>query len=120
MRIVRLLSDRLHVRLDPRKEKTAGGLVIPDTQAQPVRTGVILRRGPGRYVKTRRGRTDEYRDVFRPMEAQTGERVAFLIGSVDTKSGQAVTHYLQEDERVIREDDVLFVIPDGIDVEVSR
>jgi co-chaperonin GroES (HSP10) len=115
-----LLTDRLLVRLEPLKEKTLGGIVIPGTKARTVRTGVILKAGPGRYVKVRRRGTQEYREVLRPVTAQAGERVAFLIGSVDTKTGQAVTHYLQEDERVIREDDVLFVIPDGIDVEVTQ
>jgi hypothetical protein len=120
-----LLSDRLLVRLDPLPEMT-GSLILP--RPRTVRTGVVLQVGPGRYVKTRRpGATlspvaspAEYREVLRPTQAQKGERVAFLVGSVDTKTGQAVTHYLQEDERVIREDDVLFVIPDGVDVEVTQ
>ena len=116
----KLLGDHILVRLDPRKEKTSGGLHIPGTEAQPIRTGVILQVGPGRWVKVRRQSTGDYRSVPRPMQAVVGERVAFLIGSVDTKTGQAVTHYLQEDERVIREDDVLFVIPDGVDVEVTQ
>jgi co-chaperonin GroES (HSP10) len=120
VRFSRLKSDHLLVKLDPRKEKTRGGIVIPETEAQPIRTGVILQAGPGRWTKVRRRGTGEYKTVLRPMDAQVGERVAFLIGSVDTKTGQAVTHYLQEDERVIREDDVLFAIPDGIDLEVSR
>ncbi len=115
-----LLADRLLVRLEPLREKTQGGILIPDTTAQTTRVGVILQAGPGRYVKVRRHGTQEYREVLRPMEARVGERVAFLIGSVDTKTGQAVTHYLQENERVIREEDVLGVIPDGTDVEVSQ
>lgn len=118
--LVRLFTDRVHVRLDPRKEKTSGGIVIPDNKEQVIRTGVVLDVGPGKYVKTRKRGTQEYRDVLRPTEVQRGERVAFFIASVDTKTGKAVSHYLQEDERVIREDDILFVIPDGIDVEVTR
>lgn len=117
-KIVRLFTDRVHVRLDPRKEKTSGGIVIPDNKEQAVRTGVVLSVGPGKYVKTRRRVTDEYREVLRPTEVQLGERVAFFIASVDTKSGKAVSHYLQEDERVIREDDILFAFSDDIDVEV--
>lgn len=120
MRFTRLFSDRILVRLDPRKEKTSGGILLPDTNAQAVRTGIVLDIGPGKLVKTRRSGTSEYREVFRPIDVRRGEKVAFLIGSVDTKTGQAVTHYLQEDERVIREEDVLFAIPDGVDVEVSR
>lgn len=118
--LVRLLTDRVHVRLDPRKTKTSGGIIIPDNSEQVVRTGVVLRVGPGRFVKVRRRGTQEYREVLRPTVVQEGERVAFFIASVDTKTGKAVSQYLQEDERVIREDDVLFVIPDGLDVEVTR
>lgn len=121
IRFAQLLHDHALVRLDPRKDKTRGGILIPDTEAQPIRTGVVLQVGRGRRVKVRRrAEPGSYREIFRPIDVQVGERVAFLIGSVDTKTGQAVTHYLQEDERVIREDDILFAIPDGIDVEVSR
>lgn len=116
----KLLADRLLVRLDPLKEKTRGGLVIPGSKARTVRTGVVLEAGPGRRVRIYRTDRQEYREVLRPLDTRVGERVAFLIGSVDTKTGQAVTHYLQEDERVIREDDVLFEIPDGVDVEVTQ
>ncbi len=120
MRFLRLHSDNVLVRLDPRKERTSGGILIPDDKPQSARTGVILDVGPGRYVKVPRRGTSEYREVFRPMQARKGEKVAFLIGSVDTKTGRAVTHYLQEDERVIREDDILFVFEDEVDVEVTR
>jgi co-chaperonin GroES (HSP10) len=117
--LVRLLTDRVHVRLDPRKEKTSGGLLIPETTAQAVRTGVVLHVGPGRYVKVRRRGTQDYREVLRSTVVTPGERVAFFIASVDTKTGKAVSHYLQEDERVIREDDILFVFDEGTDVEVT-
>lgn len=120
MRFVRLFSDRVLVRLEPRKEKTRGGIVIPDTAPSPTRLGTIVMTGPGKYVKVRRRGSKDYAEVLRPIEARAGERVAFLIGSVDTKSGKSVSHYLQEDERVIREEDILFIIPDGIDVEVTR
>lgn len=117
--LLRLFNDHVRVRLDP-PLKQRGSILVPDiARANPVRTGVILDVGPGKYVKTRQRRTHEYRDVLRPVEAKRGERVAFLIGSVDTKSGKAVSHYLQEDERVIREEDILFVFEDGANVEVT-
>ncbi len=118
VQFARLLSDHVLVRLDPRKDKTSGGVLLPDTKEQEVRTGVIIGMGPGKHVKVRRRGTSDYRGVFRPMTAKVGERVAFFIASVDTRSGKAVTHYLQEDERLIREDDILFVIEDG-DVDVT-
>lgn len=119
MNFQRLLTDHLLVRLDPVKETTRGGIIRPGTSPNPIRTGVVLQKGPGRYRKIRRSGTLDYREVYRPMDVEVGERVAFFIASVDTKSGKAVSHYLQEDQRVIREDDALFAIPDGIDVEVT-
>lgn len=115
----RLISDRVHVRLDPISEKTRGGIIIPDTSPRPVRKGVVLDVGPGRYVKVRQKGTTTYSDRWLPVEVKKGDRVVFFSASVDTKTGQAVTYYLQEDERVIRENDVLFVIPEGADVEVT-
>jgi len=118
IQFARLKSDRVHVRLDPRKETTSGGILIPQNKDQEIRTGVIIGVGPGKYVKTRRRQVGDYHEVFRPMEAKVGERVAFFIASVDTKSGKAISHYLQEDERLIAEEDILFVIDEG-DVEVT-
>lgn len=118
MKLARLKSDCVHVRLDPRKEKTTGGILIPESKDQELRTGVIIDVGPGKRVKVRRPGTSDYLEVFRPMGAKPGERVAFFIASVDTKSGKAISHYLQEDERLIREEDILFVIEDG-DVELT-
>lgn len=120
MKFQRLLTDRVLVKLEPVKEKTQGGIVIPDTSPRAIRLGEVLLVGPGRYRKVRKREGQDYAEVLQPTETQAGDRVAFFIASVDTKGGQAVSHYLQEDERVIREDDILFVIPDGIDVEVTR
>lgn len=111
-----LKSDNVHVRLDPRKDRTSGGIVIPENKDQSIRTGVILAVGPGKHVKVRKSGTSDYREVFRPMQAQVGERVAFFIASVDTKGGKAISHYLQEDERLIREEDILGVIDDDVEV----
>jgi hypothetical protein len=93
--------------------------LVPDSSDPHIRTGVVLQTGPGRQRLHRRRSTQEYREVFHPIEVREGERVAFLIGSVDTKSGKAVTQYLEDDERMLREDDLLFVIPEGTTVEVS-
>jgi len=112
-----LLSDRLLVRLDPRRAQTRGGLVIPETEAQSVRTGTIQQVGLGKRERIRR-KNGEYREVLRPIEAKEGERIAFFIGSVDTRSGQSVSRYLLEDQCVIREDDVIGVL-EG-DVEVTQ
>jgi co-chaperonin GroES (HSP10) len=61
-----------------------------------------------------------YTDKYLPVEVEVGERVVFLIGSVDTKSGQTIAKYLSEDEVLIREVDILGVIPQDSTLEVTQ
>ena len=110
MNFTRLLNDNILVELEPRPEKTKGGIVIPDTQAISVRTGIVRLTGEGKY----------YTDKYVPVEVKVGERVVFLIGSVDTRSGQAVVKHLHVNEVLIREVDILFVIPQDSKLEVTQ
>ena len=52
------------------------------------------------------------------MEIQVGERFPFFIAVTQTKQGQMLAQKLPEDQTVVRERDVLFVIPEGVDIEV--
>ena len=110
MDFIRLLNDHILVELEPRPEKTRGGIVIPDTQAISVRTGTVRMAGTGKY----------YTDKYVPVEVKVGERVVFLIGSVDTKSGQSIVKHLRENEVLVREVDILFVIPQDSKLEVTQ
>jgi co-chaperonin GroES (HSP10) len=101
MKIRKLLSDCILVRLEPLKKKTAGGIIKPDTAVDPVWIGKALMAGPGKH----------YRDRFIPMEVEVGERVAFMAAATDGHSpGMALLHHLSDDERIIRQGDVLFVV----------
>ena len=94
------------MRLDPLPEErvSKGGIILVDVEF--IRTGVALVVGPGnRFV-----------DRYVKMELQVGERVCFFAGAMDTKQGQAMRARLSEDEALIRETDVLFVI-DGDDFQ---
>ena len=106
---LRPFHDHVLVKIEPKPERTRGGLIIAGTTPHPVRVGTVLRLGQGR----------KYRDRFLGMDVKLGERVVFLIGSVDTKSGQAISHHLSEDEVLIREPDILFAIPDDSTLEVT-
>ena len=88
---------------------TKGGVIIPGATAVPVRYGRVLMVGPGK----------QYRDGFLGMDVKLGERIVFLIGSVDTKSGQSISWHLPKDEVLIREPDILFVIPEDSTLEVT-
>ena len=48
---IRPLGDRIVVRRDDSPEKTAGGIVLPDTAKNKPQKGRVLAAGPGRLLK---------------------------------------------------------------------
>lgn len=106
LKIRKLLSDWMLVRLDPRKETTPGGIIR--TTEQPVWTGVVLMAGPGR----------QFRDKFVPMDSEiVGQRVAFLSAATDShKTGLSVAEQLDKDHRLIRMSDILFVVNEPMEI----
>lgn len=109
MKFTRLLNDHVLVAMEPEPKKTSGGIIIPDNKPAPVRIGRVEMAGTGRY----------YTDKYVPIQVEVGERVVFLIGSAGTKSGQSVANYLSEDQVLVREVDILFVIPQESTLEVT-
>ena len=93
----RPLHDRVLVRRIEAEEKTAGGIIIPDTAKEKPQEGEVVAVGPGRM-------TEDGKRVN--MEVKKGDRV--LIGKY---SGTEVkidgTEYV-----ILREDDVLGVLAD--------
>ncbi|MBC7554553.1 MAG: co-chaperone GroES [Taibaiella sp.] len=84
------LHDRVIVKSAPAQEKTAGGIIIPDTaKEKPVR-GTVLAAGPGKK--------DE------PMTVKTGDTVLYgkYAGTEISLEGE---EYL-----IMRESDILAVI----------
>ena len=102
-----LKQDWLHVRIEPAKDRTPGGIVL--VGPRPVRMAVVLAAGPG--IRNKRG-------VLNPTEARVGDRFPFFKGATETKQGHALELLLDENEALIRETDVLFVIEEG-DPEVA-
>ena len=87
---VKPLSDRVLVLPNPAEEKTAGGLIIPDTAKEKPLAGKVVAVGPG---------TSEVK-----MEVKVGDRVLF-----GKYSGQAVKVDGQE-LLVMREEDIMAVV----------
>ena len=104
-----LLHDHVLLQVEPRPKKTKGGIIIPDTEPAPVRFGTVKQVGLGR----------RYLDKYVPTEVKVGERVVFLIGSVDTRGGQSIAKHLSEDEVLVREVDLLGVISQDSTLEVT-
>jgi chaperonin GroES len=91
----RPLHDRILVRRIEAEEKTAGGIIIPDTAKEKPMEARVEAIGPGR-------RTDDGK--LQKMEVKIGDRV--LIGKY---SGTDVK-IAGEEYVIMREDDVLGVI----------
>lgn len=105
--MLRPLGDHLVVEIEPEKECTSGGIIR--VSPEPVRTGKVLAVGPGK----------RYPDKFVPTVIKPGERIAFFKAVTDTKSGKQVTYALEDNQVLLRETDVLFVLPEESKVEVT-
>jgi len=90
----RPLHDRVVVRRIEAEEKTAGGIIIPDTAKEKPQQGEIIAVGPGRFEKDKRV----------PMDVKVGDKV--LYGKY---SGTEVT-IDNEQYLILRESDVLAVL----------
>ncbi len=84
------LHDRVIVKSAPAVEKTAGGIIIPDTAKEKPQRGTVLAAGPGKK--------DE------PMTVKTGDTILYgkYAGTEITLDG--------EDYLIMRESDILAVI----------
>ena len=89
------LSDRVVVKPQEAEEKTASGIIIPDTAKEKPSEGVVKAVGPGA-----RGDDGERR----PVDMSEGDKVLFgkFAGTEVTYEG---TEYL-----IMREDDILAII----------
>ena len=64
----RPLGDRVVVRRIKEDQKTAGGIIIPDTVAEKPQEGEVVAVGPG--VRSEDG-------TLHPLDVKTGDRVLF-------------------------------------------
>jgi chaperonin GroES len=84
------LHDRVTVKPAPAEEKTAGGIIIPDTAKEKPQRGTVVAAGPGKK--------DE------PMTVKSGDTI--LYGKY---AGTEVS-FDGEDLLIMRESDILAVI----------
>jgi chaperonin GroES len=84
------LHDRVIVKPAPAEEKTAGGIIIPDTAKEKPQRGTVMAAGPGKK--------DE------PMTVKSGDTI--LYGKY---AGTEVS-FEGEDYLIMRESDILAVI----------
>jgi chaperonin GroES len=90
------LEDRIVVRPSEAEEKTASGLVIPDTAKEKPQQGEVLSVGPGR-------RSDQTGDLI-PLDVQVGDTVVY------SKYGGTEITVEGEDLLILSARDVLAIV----------
>lgn len=92
---IRPLNDRLLVKRLAEEEKTAGGIIIPDSAKEKPAEGEVVAVGPGKL-------------------ADNGDRVALQVAAGDkvlfSKYGGTDVKLDGEDYLIMREDDILGII----------
>ena len=94
---VRPLGDRLVVRRSASQEKTAGGILLPDSAKNKPQRGKVLAVGAGKMLKD---------GTRRALQIKTGDTILFTAWAGDEyKEGKTTDNIL-----IMREEDVLAVI----------
>ncbi len=92
---IRPLNDRILVKRLEGEEKTAGGIIIPDSAKEKPAEGEIIAIGPGKI-------NDKGERVA--VDVKVGDRILF------SKYGGTDVKYDGEDYLIMREDDILGVV----------
>ncbi len=92
---VRPLHDRILVRRVAEEEKTAGGIIIPDSAKEKPAEGEVIAVGSGKANE---------KGVVRPLDVKTGDRILFGKYSGNEIKIEGVEHL------ILREDEILGVI----------
>ena len=94
----RPLHDRVLVRRLEQNEKTAGGIIIPDTAKEKPMEGEVVSVGSG---------TRDENGKVQPLDVQTGDRVLFTkwAGTEVTINGEELL--------VMKESDIMGIIETG-------
>jgi chaperonin GroES len=87
---IKPLADRVIIKASAAEEKTAGGIIIPDTAKEKPQKGVVVAVGPGK--------------VDEPMTVKAGDNV--LYGKY---SGTEIT-FDDKDYLIMRESDIVAII----------
>jgi chaperonin GroES len=87
---MRPINDRVLVKPAPAEEKTAGGIIIPDTAKEKPQRGTIIAVGPGKEDHAMTVKVDD----------------TVLYGKY---AGQEISHK-GEDYLIMKEDDILIIL----------
>lgn len=112
----RPISDWILVKFDPLKKRSDIIELAGDNDTSAVRTGTVVRPGPGRPRNA---------GGVVPMAVKGGDRIAFLRWHQEHRPGKANAEVLKkmsaelgEDLTLIRQNDILFVFEGDVTVDV--
>ncbi|MDX9823234.1 MAG: co-chaperone GroES [Syntrophales bacterium] len=92
---IRPLQDRVLVLRTEKDEKTAGGIIIPDTAKEKPQEGKVVAAGPGKRDKD---------GTLIPLDVKKGDQILFSRYAGNEVKIDGVEHL------IMREDDILGVI----------
>lgn len=92
---LRPLNDRVVIKRIEEEERTAGGIIIPDTAKEKPIQGEVLAVGNGKLLED---------GTRRPLDVKAGDRVLF------SKYAGTDVKVEGEDLLIMREDDILAII----------
>ena len=95
---IKPLGDRIVIKRFEAQERTAGGIVLPDSAKDKPQKGKVLAVGPGKLVKD---------GTRRPLQVKVGDTVLFT-----NWAGDEFKESRGENILLMREEDVLAVIDD--------
>ena len=91
---IRPLHDRIVVEAAPKEEKSAGGIILPDTAQEKPQRGKVLAVGPGKRLDS---------GQLAPVDVQVGDHVLYgKYGGTEVSVGG-------NDYIILRADDILAV-----------
>ena len=93
--MLRPCGDRVLVKPNVEEEKTAGGIVLPDTAKERPQWGEVIAVGPGKWDEDGKQRI--------PMDVKAGDKVVFA------KYGGTEVKVDGEEYLILRESDILAV-----------
>jgi chaperonin GroES len=95
MSTLKPLGDRIVVKAVEAEEKTAGGIVLPDTAKEKPQTAEVIAVGPGKTLDN---------GTIAPMEVKVGDKVVYgKYSGTEIKVGA-------EDVIILRQDDILGIV----------
>lgn len=92
--MIKPLGDRVVIKAVEREEKTASGIVLPDTAKEKPQEGEVIAVGAGRYEDGKRI----------PLDVQVGDRVIF------SKYAGTEVKFDNVEYLILRENDILAVV----------